>query len=145
MFKFIKFVLQQAKNMKKAALLLLVVSTLFSCAKQAENKLNGKWIMIPTSDFVGDSSYWNFGTNGDLTITYPNDSAVHTAAYKVVVKNAKNHIRITGLDTILGSYEPMNADWQILKLNKEFLKMAHNTPAPGANGKGLVYREFVKY
>lgn len=131
--------------MKKIALPLLLSFVFFSCKKQTENKLNGQWNVVKTSAFIGEEFTWNFAEGGNLIVNYPNyPNVVTEASYKIISKNAKTHIRISGLDSMMNNFEPMNADWQVIKLNKTELKIAHNTPAPGAQGKGLVYREFIR-
>ncbi len=132
--------------MKKLALPLIILALAFvSCKKQAENKLNGTWNVIKTSDFIGEEFSWEFSENGNLKVTYPNYPAVITEArYEVISKNMKNHIRISGLDSMMNNFEPMNADWQILKLNGSQLKIAHDKPTVDGQGKGLVYREFIR-
>lgn len=131
--------------MKKLALPLLILLVITSCAKQKENKLSGSWNVVKTSAFIGDEFVWDFGENGNLKVTYPNNPAVITEAnYKVFGKLTKTYIRISGLDSMSNNFEPMNADWQILMLNKNFLKIAHNNPTATGQGQGLVYREFTR-
>lgn len=133
--------------MKKVALYTLLVITTLSfaaCSKQADSKLNGKWNLVRTADFVGEEAVWDF--NGStLTVTYPaypGESSV--GSYKVFSKGFTNYVKINGLDSIKGNFEPVNADWRIIKLKSDVLIMAHDTPAPGQNGKSVVLREFAR-
>ena len=134
-------------HMKKIALYTLLVITTLSCApcaKQADSKLNGKWTRVKTADFLGEEAIWDFN-GGTVTVTYPAfPGESSSGSYKVFSKGVTNYIKISGLDSIKGNFEPVNADWEILKLKSNMLVMAHNTPAPGQSGKGVVLREFVR-
>lgn len=133
--------------MKKVALYTVLVITALSfasCAKQADSKLNGKWTLVKTADFVGEQAIWDFN-GGTVTVTYPAyPGESSSGSYKVFSKGLTNYIKINGLDSIKGNFEPVNADWEIIKLKSNMLVMAHNQPAPGQKGSGLVLREFTR-
>jgi len=134
-------------HMKKVSLYTLLVITTLSfaaCAKQAESKLNGKWNLVKTADFLGEEAVWEFNS-GTVTVTYPAYPGESSSdSYKVFSKGLTNYVKISGLDSIKGNFEPVNADWEILKLKSNMLIMAHNQPAPGQDSKGVVLREFTR-
>lgn len=125
--------------------LAFVSVTIFSCKKQVENQVEGKW---QKESFIGsvdaDSATWTF-TNGVLYINNTtNPFLSDTGKYIVVEKNLKNYIRVDQLNEPLG-YQPLNGDWKVIQYRKDRLTLAKPDRKPGTEEpSGNILREFSR-
>lgn len=119
--------------------------TIFSCKKQVENEIEGRWMkeaFINSND--ADSAIWTF-TNGMLYIKNMSDSALSdTGKYLVIEKNLKNYVRVTQLKEPQG-YQPYNGDWRVIQYRKDKLTLAKPDRKPGTEEpSGNILREFTR-
>ncbi|MCX6271016.1 MAG: hypothetical protein NTU44_07315 [Bacteroidetes bacterium] len=122
---------------------LLLVLVLLGCSKaQTLVKILGTWEMVNVTDVDSDvTTNWLFDVDDIMVITnvpkYLPDSVLARweGRYEVKVRVYKRYVKIYGFE---GGMDYMNAEWEIVKSNKDVLILASNKEG------GLLIKEFVK-
>ena len=117
-------------RMKYLFYLIIVMAVLSGCKKSKQNKLIGKWEMLP--QYASDTLYkqdYEFDAANTVIRTI-NDTISDTASYSLVQEFNKFYIDLTELDTYNDGH------YYIEKVNKEILILQCYSP--------FMRKEFIK-
>lgn len=117
--------------MRYSILILLILFLVFGCKKSKQNKLIGKWELLP--QYAADTlkkQIYHFDA-GNLLIRTTNDTISDTANYELVQEFNEFYVDIQSLD---GYNE---GHYYIEKINSEILVLQCYSP--------YMLKEFVKY
>ena len=128
---------------RKIAFPLLVALVVFGCSKaQTLVKILGTWDIVNVTDVDSETlESWVFDVDDILAITqaskYAPDSitARWEGKYEVKVRVYKRYVKISGFE---GGMDYMNAEWEIVKSNKDVLILVNDRE------NGLLIKEFTK-